>query len=443
MKRNARTGSDFYRLAGIDDVGSFYRERFYSGGVFDARYFDSIYRYDINYARTMWIYDNVRAGASLLDLGCGEGVLGLLKRKNIHLGGIDLSSELLTAAKRNGYDTVACAELTDLPFAAHSFDYVVTLDVMGHVADSEKNAVLAETKRVLRPGGVTMHGVEVFNPDLHQHYESMSEEELASFISIDGHIGLEEDEAVAARFRSFFSNVQTEPRYSLCLSAAEIVKQYDHYGAPFDADFIQYLRGLSFSERKAFDMAMGYVFGKISELQIRLPRSGLYLLVKASDAPLESFYNAHRDRKDLFIATNESDGPVYLDRCSRAFFDNGWYAANDLPPIARWMRDCSRIRFSVTSLSQIRLQLTTHIPELNSKPMTLEMRVNGVLLSHFCLFAYGSQEVEIAIPESLREKREYELEIRCDRTWQPSISNSKSNDDRHLSIAVWSIEIVP
>ena len=70
---------------------------------------------------------------------------------------------------------------------------------------------------------------------------------------------------------------------------AEFIKQYDEYGVPFEADFVEYLRGLSFSERHAFDMAMGYVFGKISDLGLKLPSSGLYLLVKATDGPPEPF----------------------------------------------------------------------------------------------------------------------------------------------------------
>ena len=193
------------------------------------------------------------------------------------------------------------AQLTDLPFADGSFDYVVSLDVFGHIAFDEKDAVLAEIKRVLRPDGVTMHGIETLNRELHGDYASMSEEKLAHFIGIDGHIGLEVDDEIAARFGRFFTSVQCEPRYTLCLSVAEFIKQYDEYGVPFDADFIDYLRGLSFTERNAFDMAMGYVFGKISDLGLKLPSSGLYLLVKASNAAPEPFYNAHRDRSDLFF----------------------------------------------------------------------------------------------------------------------------------------------
>ena len=101
------------------------------------------------------------------------------------------------------------------------------------------------------------------------------------FIGIDGHIGLEvEDEDIANRFAQFFSWVQTEPRYTFVLSVDEFIKQFDHYGVPFDADFIDYLRGLSFDERRAFDCAMGYIFGRISDLHVQLPSSGLYYAVE-------------------------------------------------------------------------------------------------------------------------------------------------------------------
>ncbi|HEX3248247.1 MAG TPA: class I SAM-dependent methyltransferase [Pyrinomonadaceae bacterium] len=432
---------DLLKLAGIKDVAGFYRDRFLTGGVFEASYFDALDRFDIKYARTMWIYDNVRRGSSVLDLGCGEGLLALLKRKDVYLAGVDLSPELVEMAQRNGYDSACVGLLTDLPFPTASFDYVVSLDVFGHIGFDEKDAVLREIKRVLKPDGVTMHGIESLDPKLHPDYHSMSPEKLAHFVSIDGHIGLEVDEDIADRFARFFSSVQTEPRYTLCLSVAEFIKQFDEYGAPFDADFIDYLRGLSFDERHAFDMAMGYVFGKISDLDLQLPSSGLYLLVKASDAALEPFYNAHRDRSDLFSAAR-GKGAISLDRHSRAVFGNGWYPANYLPPIARWMSGRSSLRFEAGPFTRLRLQLTTHIPDLRTSPMLLEFRLNGVALCELCLFDYGWLDLTIDVPEAVtRRSTDFKIEINADRTWQPSVANPNSSDDRHLSIAVCNLEI--
>jgi ubiquinone/menaquinone biosynthesis C-methylase UbiE len=434
---------DLLKAAGTDDIAKFYRDRFFTGGVLDARYFDAINRFDINFARTMWVYDNVRRGSSVLDLGCGEGVLALLKRKNIYLAGVDFSPDLVAQARRNGYDAACVGSVTDLPFPAASFDYVISLDVFGHVGFGEKDQVLKEIRRVLRPSGVTMHGIESLGEKLHPDYHSMPPEELAHFIAVDGHIGLEVDDDIANRFAKFFSFVQTEPRYTLCLSVAEFIKQFDHYGAPFDVDFIDYLRGLSFDERRAFDLAMGYVFGKISDLHVQLPSSGLYLLVKASNAAPEPFYNAHRNRNDLFSTTAlNAPGPIDLDTNSCAVFGNGWYPANHLPPAARWMNDHSWLRFEARSFSRIRLQLTTHIPDLRALPMELQFQLNGRKICGFCLFEYGWLDLAIEVPEAItRGTTRFRLTVRASRTWQPSVSNPNSNDDRYLSIAVSNLKI--
>src|SRR6185436_9345774 len=95
---------NLYQRAGIDDVAEFYRTKFVSDEVLDAAYFKALDRFDIRFARTMWIYDNVRAGSAVLELGCGAGMLALLKRKQVTLTGVDLSNECVRAASRNGYD---------------------------------------------------------------------------------------------------------------------------------------------------------------------------------------------------------------------------------------------------------------------------------------------------------------------------------------------------
>lgn len=438
--------SNLYGVAGIEDIAAFYRDRFFTGGVLDARYFDSINRFNIQYARTMWVYDNVCSGSRVLDLGCGEGMLALLKRKDVTVVGVDLSLPLLVSSLRNGYDAGYVARLSELPFADSSFDYVISLDVMGHIPFEDKDRVVAETKRVLRPGGVTMHGIECLDRDIHQNYETMPDEKLRHFIGIDGHLGLEEEDELTSRFRSFFKHVQSEPRYSLCLSSQEFLKQADDYGVSFESDFVDYLRGLSFTERRAFDMAMGYVFAKISDFGIRLPNSGLYMLLKASDEPLGPFYNAHRDRRDLFrVSTSKvRSESVCLDRDSAATFDAGWYAANYLPPVARWMSARSVIRFDAPSLSKITLDLTTHIPDLESQPLELQFILNGLPICAFSLSKYGWLELKIDLPSGWIPAgvvTSHELEIRADRTWQPCSCDEASSDDRSLSIAVCNIEI--
>src|SRR5882724_3620443 len=381
--------------------------RFVSDEVLDARYFKALDRFDIRFARTMWVYDNVRAGSDVLHVGCGAGMLALLKRKGIMLTGVDLSDEFPLAARRNGYDATFRAELSRLPFADASFDYVISLEGLGYVGNKELDAVLAEMKRVLRPGGVTLHSIECDNT---------SEEE--------GH---------AHRFRKFFQHVACEPRYVLCLSSEDFLEQADKNDRKFEADFLEYLRGLSFKERRAFDIAMGYVFGKVSDLNIRLPKSGFYFFLKASDASLGPFYNEHRDHKALFSsAEGKNGGPLCLDRNDDAVFDDGWYEPTVLPPVARWMGKQGRVRFHAPGLSAISLDLTANMPDLRTKPLGLELRLNGVRLCAFSLYNYGWLELPIRVPETLSSeaKGEFDLELRADRTWQPRQVNEETRDDR-------------
>jgi len=436
---------NLYDRAGIADVAEFYRTKFVSDEVLDARYFKALDRFDIRFARTMWIYDNVRAGSSVLELGCGAGMLALLKRKGIVLTGVDLSNECALAARRNGYDSTFAAELSRLPFADASFDYVVSLDVLGHVGAEEKDAVLAEVKRVLRPNGVTMHGIECTDRSAQKSYDEMTAEELRRFIEVDGHVGLEEEQEHADRFCKFFAHVAWEPRYALCLSSEEFLKQADKYGLAFEDDFLDYLRGLSFKERRAFDMAMGYVFAKVSDLNIHLPKSGLYVFLKASDAELGPFCNENRDRRALFsaVAADAVEGSVALDRSSDVTFDDGWYEPNMLPPIARWMGGRARVNFHAAKLSEIRLDITTHMPDLGPRPLGLEIFLNGARLSAFTLWRYGWLELRVPVHEALASgaSGEFELELRADRTWQPRPVEDETRDDRELSVAVCNIEI--
>jgi ubiquinone/menaquinone biosynthesis C-methylase UbiE len=437
------SNDNLYRRAGIHDLGEFYRTKFVSDEVLDPRYFNPIDRFDMRFARTMWVYDNVRPNSSVLDLGCGAGMLALLKRKGLTLVGVDVSNECASAAKRNGYDVGISAMLSRLPFPDRSFDYVVSLDVLGHIAFEEKDSVLAEIKRVLRPGGVTMHGIECTDQSGRRRFEEMSDDELRQFIEIDGHVGLEEEQQHAERFQRFFDYVAWEPRYALCLSSEEFIKQADKYELPFEDDFVNYLRGLSFKERRAFDMAMGYVFGKISDLHVRLPKAGLYVLLKASDAPLGPFYNEHRDRQGLF--SMEKAGAVScLDRRGDVRFDDGWFEPDVLPPVARWMGKRGRISFRSSNLRELSLDLTTHLPDLQTQPLQVELWLNGERLNACSVFRNGWLALHVTVPDSLSALNdEYLLELRANRTWQPrtNTEDREQRDDREISIAVCNIEI--
>jgi SAM-dependent methyltransferase len=84
----------------------------------------------------------------LLDVGCGTGWLA---RHFERYTGVDASPAAVEEAVRHGRD-VCLADVDDrLPFPDESFDGVVLKDLLEHVADPV--AVVAEARRVLRPGG--------------------------------------------------------------------------------------------------------------------------------------------------------------------------------------------------------------------------------------------------------------------------------------------------
>jgi SAM-dependent methyltransferase len=90
-------------------------------------------------------------GRRLLDLGCGKGRFAVhLRDRGAEVVGLDLSAAMLAGA--GGLDRVR-GSARRLPFAAASFDGVLAVEVLQHVAPRGLDAVLAELRRVVRPGG--------------------------------------------------------------------------------------------------------------------------------------------------------------------------------------------------------------------------------------------------------------------------------------------------
>jgi hypothetical protein len=136
--------------------------------------------------------------------------------------------------------------------------------------------------------------------------------------------------------------------------------------------------------------------------------------------------------------------PGCLDRSPDAIFDDGWFEPNLLPPIARWMGQRGRVNFHASNVSEIRLDLTTHLPDLAARPLGLEILLNGERLCACSLRRYGWLELRILVPEALagsETSNEFELELRADRTWQPRPNEGETRDDRELSVAVCNLVI--
>ena len=103
----------------------------------------------------------LRPGLRVLDFGCGPGTISVGLAEAVapgELHGVDMEESQVrlarSAAKAIGLDNAKfhVGDVTDLPFEEGFFDIAHCHNVLMHVPDTR--AVLAEAKRVLKPGGI-------------------------------------------------------------------------------------------------------------------------------------------------------------------------------------------------------------------------------------------------------------------------------------------------
>jgi SAM-dependent methyltransferase len=105
--------------------------------------------------RTEFICRHCPRGAGL-DVGCGTGALAQrLAGAGYEMVGVDPSEGMLAVLRHRAPQIQAVAASgTELPFPDASFDLVLTVATLHHIADAaDVRATLAEMVRVVRPGG--------------------------------------------------------------------------------------------------------------------------------------------------------------------------------------------------------------------------------------------------------------------------------------------------
>jgi SAM-dependent methyltransferase len=123
----------------------------------------NVYLYLVNYIRRLarlWFGTGLR-NLRVLDWGCGKGqVTFLLREMGAAITSCDLVSDSSDSAfgqqtpiiDEEGIAIVPLKHENIIPFDSESFDIVLSIGVLEHVADDRKS--LAEIQRILKPGGL-------------------------------------------------------------------------------------------------------------------------------------------------------------------------------------------------------------------------------------------------------------------------------------------------
>ena len=133
----------------------------------------------------------------ILDIGCGGGMnINRMSKKAKKVYGVDYSIESVKLSKevnedyiRQGKVEILEGNVADLPFEDNTFDIVTAFETVYFWPDIEKS--FGEVKRVLKPGGTFLIGMETNGSDnlimrFWNHFidmEMYTDEEICSFLA--------------------------------------------------------------------------------------------------------------------------------------------------------------------------------------------------------------------------------------------------------------------
>jgi ubiquinone/menaquinone biosynthesis C-methylase UbiE len=111
---------------------------------------------DLSGCRSQYVANSIQQPVSrILDVGSGYGwTADSLSKKADEVWGVDMDQQALAEAAKN-YPNIKFIHQTgaELPFPDEMFDAVILSDVIEHVGDENKQHVIDEIWRVLKPGG--------------------------------------------------------------------------------------------------------------------------------------------------------------------------------------------------------------------------------------------------------------------------------------------------
>ena len=93
------------------------------------------------------------------DIGCGTGRYAHLIQSRYF--GIDINKKYFTPVE--GDKCFICGDVTQLPFAGSSFDFIFSIGFFHHVSDNQVKKALNEIYRTIKSGGKTII-IDIFYP---------------------------------------------------------------------------------------------------------------------------------------------------------------------------------------------------------------------------------------------------------------------------------------
>jgi 2-polyprenyl-3-methyl-5-hydroxy-6-metoxy-1,4-benzoquinol methylase len=143
-----------------------------------SEYYGEYYEHENNHWWFKWRFDMITQivesfprsnGFRMLDAGCGTGQMTKLLEQYGEAVGLEIAPEALQFARKRGVKNLVQGSITEPPFAAGSFDLVLSLDVIEHVDNDVQ--IINSLFDIVKPGGHLIVTVPAFQSLWSSHDE--------------------------------------------------------------------------------------------------------------------------------------------------------------------------------------------------------------------------------------------------------------------------------